>query len=206
MLWARYPFLRFTLALVFGILANNVFRSTEAAYCLLLYFVVGISVFIYWKSNWSSNKNPRITIGIFAISTIILLGFLVSQFNYQSSLPTMNMKDFKLTSRFLVKINSRPVKTTKTIKFEVLVEKSLVSNKWYDCEESAILYFSGTKKDELKFGDRLLINGNLKPFQRQTNPHAFNYAEYMQRQRIYLQSYVTSADFLQVDNDHGYSL
>ena len=164
MLWARYPFLRFTLALVFGILANNVFRSTETAYYLVLFFLVGISVFIYWKCNWSRYKKPRITIGVLAISTIILLGFLANQFNYQSSLPTMNMKDFELTSRYLVKIHSRPVKTTKTIKFEVLVEKLLVSNEWYDCEENVILYFSGTKKNELKFGDRLLINGNLSRF------------------------------------------
>ena len=204
--WSRYPFLRVTLALIAGIWLHDLIGLQQSiGYFLLLLIVIFWAVF-FWNFRRNTKRIKQIGHWWINIFLYIVVGILVAHFNEIRLKPAVENKIFNDASHFVAKIDSRAVSTSKTARYEVIVDRIKAAGKWRQTKEKAILYFIDQPMDSLNFGDRLLIEGSLNFFDLQTNPHAFDYSEYMNRKGFYLIGFVKSGQFIHVKADHGYSL
>ena len=74
--------------------------------------------------------------------------------------------------------------------------------KWIKISEKAVLYLVGSNVTKLNYGDKILIRGNFNYINKQSNPHAFDYAKYMRKRGIYFNDVVNPDEFMMVRNDH----
>lgn len=206
MKWIEYPFLRITSALIIGILINNSFKYTNISCFYLMLFAVIIFSF-YFLLSWNSknlwNKKLRGGVGLFSF---ILMGYLSSQLNYDVRKPLLSPDSLSASTFYTSTIISKPASTAKTIKYKVEIDQVKFQDSWSDVYEEAILYFN--KNDtppDFDYGDKLLIKGHPVYVENQKNPYAFDYALYLQRQGIYLQDYISTEDFMIINENHGSS-
>ncbi|MCG8309304.1 MAG: ComEC family competence protein [Cytophagales bacterium] len=206
MRWVRYPFLRITAAFILGILINNLVKCSGNLCILLLLLCLIFLIFCFFYLNRLNKPVKRNAVGVIGLLGFLIFGYVNSQFNRNLKKPTLCPKDLAVSNFYIAQIDSRAVYTSKTVRYEARICNIKHADKWYATKEKAILYFSGSQNDNYEYGDRLLIKGTLKFNDQQTNPHAFDYGEYMQKRGFYLRGYVRANQCILIENDHGYSV
>jgi competence protein ComEC len=72
---------------------------------------------------------------------------------------------------------------------------------WIKCREKAVLY--ALDKNSFNYGTLLLLKGRPSFLQNQKNPHAFDYALFLQRKGIYLQAFCQQGNYKFAGEDHS---
>ena len=205
MKWIEYPFLRITSALIIGILVNNSFKLTKIPYYYLLLFAVAIfsfNIFLSWNSKKFWTRKLR---GGVVLFSFLLIGYLSSQLTYHKHKPLLLPDSLSASTFYIATINSKPASTAKSIKYKVVIDQVKFKDSWSYVYEETILYFKNDIRHDFDYGDKLLIKGHPVYVENQKNPYAFDYALYLQRQGIYLQDYISTEDFMIINENHGSS-
>lgn len=193
MKFINFAIVKFSLCLVFGILAAHFFPVSKflLSYLLLLFFIV-IGLWYWARKQLIQN----VYFGI----TIYLSFFAIGYVNYQMRLPRFQVNHFthyinETAPKF---IQLKILKTFKadSFNFKYLAEVEAVNKQ---PTEGKILV--NLAKDSLP--NTLFIDQNLVVYSTITeipaalNPHQFNYSEYMQTLGAYAQLRITENEILQ---------
>ena len=204
--WAVYPFLRLLLALSGGILLNILIESTIDSIGLLM-LLSSLIFSIYFIISPFYKNIPKINIiGFLAIISFIWLGYLNAQIYNYSQYPQLDPLEARKITHYSATVVSKPAKTKKTFKYEVIVDKVKLNGNWINLSKRTLLYFISDVTPGFQYGDKLLMVGNLEYIKEQTNPYAFDYARYMKMKGIYLQGFSNFNDYIFIENSPAISL
>lgn len=194
----KIPFLRFILPFIAGIiLANNFDISLTLLYSLTLFFVGLCFVYRPFLNHETSYTN-RWIFGAITTVAILFAGFSLTayQSQYTSTI---------LTGKNIIGDIVEPIKETeKSVKIELKVEEYEIDGVWHAEHPKILVYL---EKDSiaksLKYGDRLLLSGNLKSIANSGNPEEFDYKKYLSQKGIHFQAYQNSRQWLKLGSNNG---
>ena len=95
-----------------------------------------------------------------------------------------------------------PVKEKKnSFQLTLLINAKSIDSAWSLLKGKALIYMEkDSLSSNLKFGDRLLIKGNLNFLEPPKNPQEFDYKKYLENRSIYQQGYLASDDWRLLDS------
>ncbi len=104
-------------------------------------------------------------------------------------------------------INEPPVEKAKSYKALVRVESISADGQGANVTGEFIIYFAKDSSSEnLKYGDRILLNKPLQLIKNSGNPGGFDYAQYLAFQQIYHQVYLKNNEWIRLKGDRATTL
>lgn len=191
---AQYPFLRYLVCFIVGIILRNYFGPTIDISYLWLLFPAIIYLLIHFAPYF---KLKYSLLGGVGLGTIGFLGFLhiwnINEINDASNFAKINHikylrilangrleekpKSYKLLAKVIAVIDSQGVEHTTT--------------------GNALIYFKkGEISKNLKYGCELLIVNKMALIESPKNPFEFNYKVYCYRQQIAYQFFIEKNDYV----------
>jgi competence protein ComEC len=103
---------------------------------------------------------------------------------------------YRNDSYLIVKIDEPLVEKSRSLKAEGYVESVIINDSIIPCKGKLLLYFSKDSiKNDLHYGDKILVKGKLQPIKNSGNPGAFNYQRYAAFQGIYHNAFLKKTDW-----------
>ncbi|SNT16740.1 competence protein ComEC [Ekhidna lutea] len=201
--WNSYPFVRFTIALIMGILCYDHFPSIWAQYqWKVISGILLLSVLIYFSRKYSFYKLRHFN-GLLALLIISFLGGYFTMIKYHQQEKNHYLNTNKEVSGFIGIITSPVNERTNHHRYNFKLLQVIDEN-------DSIIPTSGIihlyiKKDSstqsLLYGDKLAVYGKYHPVPGPDNPFEFNYKQYLERQNIYAHAFVDHDQFKVVSNE-----
>lgn len=206
MYWNAFPFLRITPALVAGILLNKVFPCSQGERYFLLLFI--IILFSYYLYNVIQSKHgfQKTSIGFSGLILFVLLGYYSAHITYLTNRPSFSLANSKSISYYTLSIQSKPQTTQNSIRYEALIDHIKIKGAWHSASDKLSLYMDKNHPIQFVYGDKLMIKGFPNYMKKQTNPHAFDYTQYLNRKGVFVNDYLEMDDYIHVSNHKEYSL
>jgi competence protein ComEC len=192
-LFSNFPFIRFTIALIFGILLYNLFKIdfnsglyilpiVGFAYGLVLYFYKGIS---------------RNFLGALGMIFLILFGYYIS---FRADLVKDNSHFSKINNGlfYTAIIDNLVEEKPKSWKVVAQINTISTSSQKYNCNGKILLYLDKSTVEKPKYGDNILVKGMPNLVEAPKNPYEFDYKNYLANQGIYHQQYLRDTSFVKM--------
>lgn len=203
MRWNGFPFLLVTLALIIGILLNDYFKGPENP---LIYVAVlsSATLLVHFLSKPAYRILYQTASGMLLGFCFILLGYFSAQMTWQAAKPVVSPETLSKSQFFTAIIDSKPDKTAKSYKYEVIIQEIKIDDAWQSLNTKAILY--NLDSNIFTYGDIVLIKGRPAFLERQKNPHAFDYTLFLNRKDIYLQAFCQEDNSILLDKSKRSSI
>ncbi len=187
--WKKYPFVRILFPFLLGIM----FSFKGGYYSSITIIVALVSLLIISKTNKTVKNN--FLFGLVLNMILFVGGSLLSQ---------MSLHDYtKLKAAdFYQCAIIEPVKEKKnSFQLTLLINAKSIDSVWSFSKGKALIYIEkDSLSSKLKFGDELLIKGNLNFLEPPKNPKEFDYKRYLENRSIYQQGYLASDDWRLLDS------
>ncbi len=205
-LFSRFPFLRLCIFLILGILAE--IHGILSISLFTTGVILGVIPVLYLGSFLFLRKRINLIIahtllGGLALCFIFFAGTFIVQLSHKpfdAHLPK-NTSDKK--ERFyvgeVVKEVEEKDKSSKTV---LSIRRWYNGTNWIDIDEKIMLYIKKETKNNLTYGDIILMKGKLEALRKPSNPGEWDYATYLSYQHIFYQSRISSMDY-KVVNRHS---
>ena len=175
--WDKYPFLRYTIFLISGILIGESIEIDISNTLICIYFCVIILIYLLSKSHK--------LIGYIAFILIVSLGVFLSNSNKFKEENIQNHIGFIGKIIDNIDFNSNKYKTI--ISIDQLISPD---NKVIKCKTiKALIYISVNKPDFLKYGDIIYIPSTLIKIKRPDNPGEYDHKTYWNRKNIQFEAF-----------------
>ncbi len=198
--WASFPFFRYVLWFIAGILARMYLPVQLPETNFLV--PAGLSGFILVFLLRQRLSHFNLWQGLFAFLLLFGLGFGRTQQRQEALEPPV--ADAAGAHFWLVQARQSGEATPKTVKVPVQLLAYKAQKEWVEVETKLMLYI---RKDSLErmphMGDRLLVKMELNEIPAPLNPAAFNYKEYMASQGFCCQAFVRPAQLQLVGQEKG---
>ena len=192
--WNAFPFIRYSLALIAGIICSS-FLPDDWAWdwsLIALFLLVITSGLFFRERNPEASRNMS---GVFSLLLIAGFGGFISDLNNQVLKPDHFIHSQDETRAFSGKISSDHSDRGKYIRYELEIESLLTDSVEVDSHGMIYLYLKkGSNHRILPYGTVLWIRSRIYDIEPPRNPHEFNYKEYLSRKSIYGQVFVTEDD------------
>ncbi len=197
-----YPFVRFTLFLIGGILLASYFPLLHRLPFSVHISVLSISVLItVFNAAYSKSYRYRWLSGVLTAISFVVLGIFITEKHFSSNL---NDDTINIRKMWMGEIISEPDLKAETVKaiFKLTPVNDTVKNKPNTVK--ALLFFKRDSITEsLQPGDILLLNVKLKKPEPPKNPYSFNYEKFLKRKGIDYVSFVNEKKFIKSGNAGG---
>jgi competence protein ComEC len=187
--WKKSPFIRILIPFILGIIF-----SFNGGYYSQITVVIGLLALII-LSKLNKNINNNFLFGIVLNMTLFLGGSLLSQM----SLHDYNkLKDADFYQCAIIE----PVKEkNNSFQLTLLINAKSIDSIWSLSKGKALIYIEkDSLSSTLKFGDKLLVKGNLNVLESPKNPKEFDYKKYLENHSIYQQGYLANNDWRLMDS------
>ncbi|WP_051203201.1 ComEC/Rec2 family competence protein [Hugenholtzia roseola] len=217
--WGKYPFVRLSLALIFGILGSS---FAEGFVWLLLFFSLSaVYTLLFFIAISQKNTASHPFLGIVILLTISSLG---AYLKVQSS-PLLEenhlLNEKRQVQYYQGRINSFVSEKEKYFYADFEVEKVRIENLWYPKKATLRMYFpkdlplftafsdSAKQKNQEPissafylptYGDRLLLKNAPARTRPPSNPNAFDFQRHLELQGIFHQAHLQKGDFIWLEN------
>ncbi len=194
----KIPFLRFILPFITGILLSSTIQVNLVAAISFAALFTGLS-FVYRPFiNHDLSYHKRWIFGtLISLSLFFIAVYLTTFYNQQNI-------ELKGAEKIIAILNEPPKETEKTIKLYVKTTEYQENNIWSFNKSYILVYL---EKDSfaktLKYGDMLILKGNLHEIKNSGNPSEFDYKQYLNRKQIYLQCYLKGSEWQKIAPDKG---
>ena len=193
--WKRSPFSRLVFPLVAGILAGFYFHASFSSLIVIAIFLI-IAFGIFTVINKKLNTWLIISKGIFLHLLLIWVGAALVWLHTSTHQPSYFGNAVTDSSLLLVRLNENPIPKTNSYQCEASVLSVFDNNKSTERTGKIILYFAKDEQiNKLKYGDELIIKGQIQPIKNAGNPGSFNYKRFAAFQGWNYTSYLTSAQY-----------
>ncbi|MFC2123233.1 ComEC/Rec2 family competence protein [Bacteroidota bacterium] len=190
--WSPYPFVRFTVVLIGGILCGELYNHYEPEIIALLavvFFLIYILISGILKKNTFTRF--RMLIGFLGLTSIFLTGLFRCVSIHERFREEEIQADIENIKYYSAWIISQPVNKNDAIRFIATITSYKVSGKWRSANSSVSIYYKATSDSTiLKYGDRILISGNPDWVKPPANQYVFNYQKWMTRKGIHYQAFL----------------
>ncbi len=184
-MFSPFPFVRYCLALIVGIVAYLYFPFYHVSLWGVLLWIF-IFYLIYFKRFIEKNRGLLGTLGMVFLC---LSGYLLTYLRTESNQPNHFMYSLGKFSHYQVVVES--LVEEKANSWKVLAEvKSLKNLPHLNATGKVLLYLDKNSIPKPHYGDRLLIKGNPQLVASPKNPEEFDYKRYLRFQGIYHQQYL----------------
>ena len=203
--WVPYPFLRFTPALIVGILVGIYYPlDVSLLGAVLLATVYAILVFAVPTRQ---KQRFATAIGILGLTIIATIGAVrVNQYTV-SQHPDHLLHHQEDYSHYVATITSEAERRTNSWRVlarleQVVGQDSNGVHHLSKPQANLLLYQPIVDSLRLlKHGDRILVKGNLRSIDPPDNPRAFDLQQYWAQQQIYHQQYLRATQWQRLAND-----
>ncbi|MEQ6166898.1 ComEC/Rec2 family competence protein [Ekhidna sp. MALMAid0563] len=201
--WNTYPFVRFTTALILGIVCfdfNNYLWKYDLTILIVIIGCYGVSVF---KSQQTSFHKLRHLNGALALFILFFIGGILAKtkYHHHTSNHYTNIKNE--IKGFSGTITSPVNERANHFRYDFELT-SVFTNADSSLDTSGKIHLY-IRKDSLvtplKYGDRILVYGNFYPVQGPDNPNEFNYKKYLERQNIFSHAFIHHSDLKVIANN-----
>ena len=185
--WNTYPFVRFVTALILGIVCYD-FNSYlwEHPFTILL-LLVGCSSILVFVSHKSSFYKLRHINGVFALSTLFIIGGMLAKEKYHNK-PSFHYTKLHHEIRgFSGTIISPVNERTNHFRYDLEL-RNVFTTKDSSFHTAGIIHLyirKDSSTTRLHYGDRVIVYGRFYSVPEPDNPDEFNYKKYLERQNIY---------------------
>lgn len=186
-------------ALAIGVYFSDTFTSYLVLLCpLIVLLILQLSTVIF-KIN-----RPKLIENLF-FTGLIYVGILFHFFNF--IVPTSNSEKLlyntiEKSNAFLVRVDTKPEKRENSYKLKCqILSIKTEKDSFITLNQKFILYLKKEiEVDSFHYGDYLSINSRINIVDSQQNPYEFNYKKWLNRNKIYATSYVTSVKKVGADS------
>ena len=208
--WPRFPFLRFTLLVIFGLVLEEYVRylleddSCQGADSNYLYCILGVLLIVWSLLIYESIKVGIVGEEILVRSVLInlsyvLLGFLLSASSYKPYQDLTAIEGLEFWSGL---VEEEGVQKGQYVVAKVRLR--MIKNSEGDSvftDPIHVNLYCKSKEIPFSFGDLIGVRGRLSRLSPPKNPFEFDYREYLHTQDIYFQCFVdhTSLRILKPD-------
>jgi competence protein ComEC len=179
-----FPFLRFSLAFIAGIILEEQFGVGQASFFLFLGLCVLLVIFsILLKKSPSRD---------YYISIMLVLAFVAVGISYTYSYKRDQFKkDPTLKAMYAGIVQDKAPSTNNRWKYTVGLKCSRTNTNFEMEKEKIILYVSDSiSNTKIEPGDEIIFSAQLREISNSNNPGEFDFKKYMQRTGIRYQAYV----------------
>ncbi len=187
--WLRYPFARFTPALILGIF---VFRDFDSISFLISAVLILVFVFIILRKSLFKHQA---LVGMIALLLIVLLGGIRAN-TYQESKWDAHFSEYMFDG-YLGTINDAPRMKDSLSRSVVEVSHIYMNGQWKASSGHVMVYV----RSRLHYGDVLFISKRPDEVGPPMNPHEFDYRGYLADRNIYHQSFLGKGEYRIVRNE-----
>ena len=187
--WKKSPFIRILIPFMLGVIF-----SFKGGYYSQIALIIALVLLII-ISKWNKNIKNNFLFGIVLNMTLFVGGSLLSQ----KSLHEYNkLKDADFYQCAIIE----PVKEkNNSFQLTLLINAKSIDSIWSLSKGKALIYIEkDSLSSKLKFGDKLLVKGNLNFLEPPKNPKEFDYKKYLENRSIYQQGYLASNDWRLMDS------
>ena len=203
--WVPYPFLRFTPALILGILTGLYlpvpFSMAGAALLFVLYVVFVVATPAPRKYQLAT------TTGILGLVTIAATGVVRIRQCDTAQQSTHLLQHLPSYSHYVATVTSDAERRTNswrvTARLDYVLQRDSTGTLSLPTRLSANVLLYQSMKDSLHrlaYGDQIVVKGSLQPIAPPTNPHAFDVQQYWAQQQIHHQQYLRSDQWYPLGN------
>jgi competence protein ComEC len=204
-IWKNAPFIRLLLPLIAGIMLQWYFQISIAVIVVaLISFSIAFLLFLLLPI---AIRFKLIPLQGFIIQLVfIALGSLLTWQKDIRHDDNWYGNYYKDSSYLVVRIDEPLVEKNKSLKADGYVEEIIEKGKVIPCKGKLLLYFSKDSiKNDLNYGDRIVINKKLQSIKNSGNPGAFNYERYAAFQGIFHNVYLKNKDWTVVNQKGAFA-
>jgi competence protein ComEC len=187
--WKKYPFVRILFPFILGIM----FSFKGGYYSSITIIVALVALIIISKTNKTVKNN--FLFGVVLYMILFVGGSLLSQMSLHDY---TKLKDADFYQCAIIE----PVKEkTNSYQLTLLINAKSIDSVWSSSKGKALIYIEkDSMSSTLKFGDKLLVKGNLSFLEPPKNPKEFDYKKYLENRSIFQQGYLTCNDWQLMDS------
>ncbi|WP_421763219.1 ComEC/Rec2 family competence protein [Ekhidna sp.] len=194
--WNSYPFVRFSIFLILGILAfDSNPKLWEHGFVALAVGIVLFSISLLRSSTRGFYKLRHVN-GIFALLIIFTIGGIICKTKYHSH-PANHYKNINKKIIGFTGVVTRPAtERTNHFRYDLLLESAILGSDSI-VKTSGEIHLYIRKDSSIQrayYGDKLAVYGSLYPIPGPDNPNEFDYQKYLKRQNILSHSFVRPND------------
>ncbi|MEA5140326.1 ComEC/Rec2 family competence protein [Arcicella rigui] len=198
--FTQFPFVRFCIALIVGIVLYNYFTPTNIigaiATCLCLGLAY-VTLFIFRQRF----KN-QLLVGCTGLLWLCSSGYLLAFLHDEKSYPQHYSHQLQGVSHYEVIVDNLVEEKENSWKVVTEVRALVKSNEILPAKGKILLYLDNHTVDKPNFGDVLLIKGKPQEIASPKNPEEFNYQQYMRWQNIDFQQYCRASMIEKMGNEN----
>ena len=198
--WSPFPFIRYSLALIGGVLLYGQFplfpHASFAFWALLsLFFIIATIHFI------SDSEMLRFVCGFFGILTLASLGFYITSLRIIHDQP-FHYSHFDHVQAFQGTVVSDFSERKDYYRYDLSVSALLQDSIATPVQGKLFLYVRKEAMDTVyRYGDRLSVKASYFPVNPPGNPEEFDYRSYLRKQGIYSHAFASTADIQLMVNE-----
>lgn len=197
--WRPYPFIRFSIAFILGILLSDRLSGFNNIYLLVGILVLVFAVTLQLATKYGFYK-LRLINGILGLTIILFLGIWITNLKHHSY-PLNHYsrhKEIRIDG-FEGIISSSAYERPNYYRYDFELSSALFNDSLFSISGKIHLY---VKKDSalsrFNYGERLLISGHLYPIASPGNPHEFNYPSYLKKQQVFAHTFLNQSQLKQI--------
>ncbi|MCB0804551.1 MAG: ComEC family competence protein [Bacteroidales bacterium] len=201
--WNRYPFVRFIIPLVSGIVvALNIPEMYPIPFWIMV-ALFGIYALIELIFRKQISYRYRWIFGTLSSFLLLLLGYQLTYLKTPSYDPD-NISHFKQADKLVIQIKEPPAEKPNSVKVVGGVLFAADTTGWEKASGTVLLYFEKDENiDNIRYGDELVVHTQLRPVKPPANPEEFNYKRFLSNKGIYDQGYVTKGNWKITGQGYG---
>lgn len=204
--WSAYPFVKLLFPFITGILLATYFETSDhyflSAFCCILLIIQ----FIFYRIRGNIRINYAYWIGI-------QIGFLIFGYLWTFTKNELNNPLHfqhhvtKYQQAILGTVADMPVKKGEKIKFVLAVKAINNQLRTAAVNGNLLVYLpKDSMSQNLKYGDQIGIHVLLQKIPAPTNPHAFDYQQYLHYKNINYQAFVKDTDWRILGKNKGHPI
>lgn len=193
--WKKAPFIRLLLPLIAGILLQWYLSiEVDIIGACLISFSIAFALFLLLPL--AARYKFRVLQGIIMQLLFLSLGMLVTWNKDIRNNKEWYGNSYHNGDYVIVRMSEPLTEKPKSYKADGYVEAIVENGKSIPCKGKILLYFSKDSiKNQLTYGDRIIIHKDLQPIKNSGNPGAFNYQRYAGFQGIFHNVYLKQSDW-----------
>ena len=195
-MWMPYPYVRYTIYLISGILVSS---HAEKSMLFEVWLIISVTLFmtIFLSRKWLHPAFCNTLTGVLGFLIIFSAGGLRFEQNDRRNNPVHLIRYKESISHYTAVVISDVVIRKNYSKTKVFINSVKTEKGWEKAEANALLY---VKQDTLPFtvdyGDKLILRGSPRRIRGPSNPKAFDYQNYLALQNIFHQHFVDRNDIV----------
>ena len=195
--WGKFPFVRFVIALILGIL----FYSYWGNPFLFSFWLFSLVAILHLITVLRKKKADNLVTGLLAFCCTFCFGIALT--NLHDALFYKDNISYQNFSSYVAEVTSDVEDRGNFYRTEVSVVNIKTEKGWERASGKVLLYIIRDSLSSIKYGNKLLVKAQPQVVKAPLNPGEFDYKRYLSFQNIYHQQFLSSYQYQKLPSEGG---